>query len=449
MMAFKLTRSLALHKQASKLMPGGVSSNARLWYDICPIFGPCTIFVKKASGSQLWDVDGNQYIDYRLAFGPVILGHSNPHVRKKITQSLKNGTIYAFDTELEIKVAEKIRSLVPSAEMIRFSVSGTEATMHAIRIARGYTGKKKIVKFEGHYHGGHDYLLFSTTSAISELPVKPKPASLGIPEELSKLVLVNEWNDFAGIEKTVKEQHSEIAAIITEPVMGNAASIQPKEGYLKFLKELCDKNDIVLIFDEVKTGFRLSDGGAQKLFGVKPHLTTFAKSLGNGYPISAIGGSKEIMQKIGKHKVFHGGTYAGHPLSLAAADVTLSEIKKGYVHKNIERFGKKLMNGIIDIFQDRKIKGIVQGQPGMFQFVFTNKDKISTFRELLQCDLEFYSKLQKLVLEKGIMIDETNAEPLFTSAAHTKDDLKKTLEAIDAVIPIVKSSKMHVRKNRF
>jgi glutamate-1-semialdehyde 2,1-aminomutase len=182
--------------------------------------------------------------------------------------------------------------------MLRFSVSGTEATMHALRIARAYTGKKKIVKFEGHYHGGHDYLLFSTTSSISDLPIKPKSVSPGIPEEISKLILVNEWNDFEGIEKTVKNHHNEIAAIITEPIMGNAAAIQPKKDYLQFLKELCDKYNIVLIFDEVKTGFRVSDGGAQKLFGVKPHLTTLAKAMGNGYPVSVVGGSKEIMQII-------------------------------------------------------------------------------------------------------------------------------------------------------
>lgn len=430
-------------------MPGGVSSNARLWYDICPIYGPCTIFVEKASGSHLWDVDGNEFIDYRMAFGPVILGHSNLQVRRRIHQSLKKGTIYAFDNELEIDVAEKIRSLVPSVEMIRFSVSGTEAVMHALRIARGYTGKKKIVKFEGHYHGGSDYVLYSTTAELSELPPRPKPSSLGIPGEIEDLVFVNEWNDFEGIEKTVKKHANEIAAIITEPVMGNAAAITPKEGYLKFLRDLCDKYNIVLIFDEVKTGFRLSDGGAQKLFGVKPHLTTFAKSLGNGYPISAIGGTKEIMQNIGKHKVFHGGTYAGHPISLAAADTTLTEIKKGYIHKKIENFGSALMKGIKDIFEDRKINALVQGYPSLFQFVFTQKERISTFRELLECDLKLYSKLQLALLNRGVLIDETNAEPIFTCASHTAEDLNKTLEALDASIPIAQKSTVKEQKHRF
>lgn len=448
-MKFELIKSMELHKKALNFMPGGVSSNARLWQNICDVYCPCTIFVKKAFGSHLWDVDGNEYIDYRMAFGPVILGHSNIHVRKRIHQNLKNGTIHAFDSEMEIKVAEKINSFFPSIEMLRFSVSGTEATMHALRIARAYTGKKKIVKFEGHYHGGHDYLLFSTTSSLSDLPIKPKPSSLGIPEEISKLIFVNEWNDFEGIEKTVKNHHNEIAAIITEPIMGNAAAIQPKKDYLQFLKELCDKYNIILIFDEVKTGFRVSDGGAQKLFGVKPHLTTLAKAMGNGYPVSVIGGSKEIMQIIGKNKVFHGGTYAGHPISLTAVDATLSEIRKGYVHKKIDIFGKKLMTGIKDIFQDNKINGIIQGQPGMFQFMFTDKEQISTFRTFLNCDLEFYSKLQNLLLKKGIMVDETNAEPIFTSSAHTKDDLSKTLESLDSVISLVKKSKIKKSKNRF
>lgn len=444
----KFPRSQELHKKASRILPGGVSSNARLWYDICPIYGPCTIFVDRASGSHLWDVDGNEYVDYRLGFGPVILGHGNQAVRRRIGKSLKKGTIYAFDNELEIKVAEKIQSLVPSAEMIRFSVSGTEAVMHALRIARGYTGKKKILKFEGHYHGGSDYMLYSTTAAISDLPPRPVPASLGIPDEVQELTLVNQWNDFGETERTVREHANDLAAIITEPVMGNAAAIQPKEGYLKFLRELCDRHGIVLIFDEVKTGFRLSDGGAQKVFGVKPHIATFAKSLGNGYPISAIAGTKEIMQKIGKNRVFHGGTYAGHPLSLAAADTTLDQIMQGNVHKRIDRFGGALMRGISQVFEDRKIDGLVQGSPGMFQFVFTKKDTVSNFRELLQCDLKLYSKLQLLLLGKGIMIDETNAEPIFTCAAHTKEDLQRTLEAIDSSIIPAKKSAMKEQKGR-
>ncbi len=437
-----LKNSILLHSKAKKVMPGGVSSNARLWYDICPIYGPCSIFIEKAKGSHMWDVDGNQYIDYRLGFGPVILGHADPFVKKRIREYDRKGTIFAFDTALEIQVANKFRSFVPSAEMIRFSVSGTEATMHALRIARGYTGKEKVVKFEGHYHGGHDYLLFSTASGVSKVVGKPHPTSLGIPKALEKLIIVNEWNDFESIEKTIKKHAKEIAAIITEPVMGNAAAIPPKKGYLKHLKDLCEKNNIVLIFDEVKTGFRLSKGGAQQLFGVKPHLSTFAKSMANGYPISAIVGLREIMEYVGSKKVFHGGTYAGHPISLVATDVTLDQMKNGKVHNKIENFGKTLMKGIQDIFHDRKMHTVVQGFPSMFQYVFTEKE-IYNYRDLMDTNLDLYSRLQYLLFNKGIIFDENIIEPIFTSAVHTKEDLTKTLEAIDECLPIVLKSKIH------
>jgi len=445
----KIGKSMELHTKASKLMPGGVSSNARLWHSLCPIYTPCSIFVDNAKGSHIWDVDGNEYIDYRLGFGPVILGHSHPAVHERIHEYDEKGIIYALDNPLEITVAEKIRSLVSSAEMIRYSVSGTEATMHAIRIARAYTRKEKIVKFEGQYHGAHDYLLFSTDPGVESVPGKPHPASLGIPKAIEKLVIINQWNDFNAIEKTVKKQADNIAAIITEPVMGNAAVIPPRDGYLKFLKELCDKNDILLIFDEVKTGFRLSDGGAQKLFGVKPHMSTFAKSMGNGYPISAITGLEEIMEKVGPKKVVHGGTYASNPVSLAAADATLDEIKKGYVYSNIEKFGRALMKGIQDILQDRKIDGIVQGYPAMFQMLFTKQDRVYNYRELMKCNLNLYAKLQVHLLMKGVMVDEDNGEPLFTCAAHNDEDLKQTLEAIDECLPIAIESKMQIAKQRF
>ncbi len=446
---FKTERSMELHTKAAKLMPGGVSSNARLWHSICPIYAPCSIFVNSAKGSHLWDVDGNEYVDYRLGFGPVILGHSNPQVHDRIHEYDEKGIIYALDNPLEITVAEKIRSLVPSAEMIRYSVSGTEATMHAIRIARAYTGKEKIVKFEGQYHGAHDYVLFSTDPGAESTLGEPHPASLGIPKAIEKLVIVNQWNDFDAIEKTVKKEADNIAAIITEPVMGNSAVILPKDGYLQFLKEVCDKNNIVLIFDEVKTGFRLSDGGAQKLFGIKPHMSTFAKSLANGYPISVIAGLTEIMEKVGPKKVVHGGTYASNPVCLAAVDATLDEIKKGYVHSNIEKFGCALMKGIKDIMQDKKIDCTVQGYPSMFQFLFTNQDRVYNYRELLKCNFDLYAKLQVQLLMRGVMVDEDNGEPIFTCAAHNGEDLKQTLEAINESIPIAIKSQMQVAKQRF
>lgn len=439
---------MKLHAKAMKLMPGGVSSNARLWHKVCPIYSPCSIFIDNAKGSHIWDVDGNEYIDYRLGFGPVILGHSNPAVHKRIHEYDEKGIIYALDNPLEITVAKKIQKLVPSAEMIRYSVSGTEATMHAIRIARSYTKKEKILKFEGHYHGTNDYLLFSTDPG-KKRSSKPHPASLGIPKVLEKLILVNQWNDFDEIEKTIKKEADNIAAIITEPIMGNSAVIPPKEGYLKFLKELCEKNNIVLIFDEVKTGFRVSKGGAQGFFGVMPHMSTFAKSLGNGYPISVIAGLEEIMDHVGPEKVVHGGTYASNPVSLAAADATLDEILSNHVHPKIEKFGSKLMKGIREILQEKKIDGIVQGYPSMFQVLFTTQERIYNYRDLLKCNLDLFAKLHVLLLSKGVMFDEDNGEPIFTCAAHDEKDLKHTLNAIEECLPIALETKMTEQKQRF
>ncbi len=383
---FKMQKSMELFSQALKLMPGGVSSNARLWETatFCPIYTPCTIFAKKALGAHIWDVDGNKYIDYRLGFGPIILGHGYPAVTKKVREEAEKGTIFALDNELEIEVSKQIIDMVPCAELVRFSVTGTEATMHAIRAARAYTGKDVIVKFEGHYHGGHDYLLWSTSPPY-DTKDRPYQQSLGIPKAIRDLVIVETWNNFESIEKTVRENHKKIAAIITEPIMGNAAAIMPKPGYLKHLKELCDRYNIVLIFDEVKTGFRVARGGAQEFFGVTPHLATFAKSMSNGYPVSAIVGQEEIMRLFGpgKHKVTQGGTYASNPLSLTAAKATLEVLKNREVYEQINVFGKRLMRGIEKILDGNGIENVVQGHPAMFQYIATNnRDIIYNYREL-------------------------------------------------------------------
>jgi glutamate-1-semialdehyde 2,1-aminomutase len=412
------TLSKKLKQKADKLMPAGVSDS---------------IFIDSAKDSHIWDIDGNEYIDFKLGHGPVILGHSHPAVLNKVHEYDERGVIYGSDTPLEITLAQKLRSIVPSAEMIRFFVSGTEATMSAIKIARAYTRKDKILKFEGQYHGLHDYLSFSTEPKFrTRMSKKPLPDSIGIPKALEKLILVNDWNDFDEVEKTVRKESNNLAAIITEPIMANAAVIPPLEGYLAFLKELCDKNNVVLIFDEVKTGFRLAKGGAQELFGIKPNLTAFAKSLGNGYPISAVVGSGEIMEKNATKEILHHGTYARNPVSLAAADATIEEIKKRYVHKNIEKFGKALMKGIREILCDKKIEGQVQGYPSMFHVLFTQQTRVHNYREFLKCNKDISTKLQGQLLKKGVMF----GEPSFTCASHNNDDLIQTLKAFEASLPI-------------
>lgn len=447
---FSLSKSMDLHDRALQVLPSGVSSNARLWHKTCRTNKPCSIFIDRAKGSHLWDVDGNEYIDYRLGFGPVILGHSYPAVHERIHKYDERGIIFALDNPLEVNVAEKVRAVVPSAEMVRFSVTGTEATMHAIRIARGYTGREKIIKFEGAYHGAHDNLLFSTEPPFDYPRGVPFPSSLGIPKALNDLIIVQEWNDFGSIENTVSKYGDEVAAIICEPVMGNAAVIPPAPGFLKLLKELSDQNGIVLIFDEVKTGFRLAPGGAQQLFGVTPHLSTFAKSLANGYPVSMIAGLQEVMGVVGPKKVAHGGTYAGNPISMAAAEATLDEFGAKHVHDSINKFGEKLMKGIRAILEDKHVEGVVQGFPAMFQVLFTNKRDVKNYRDLNSCDFELFARLQLELLKLGVMFDEDNGEPLFTCYSHNDTDLDKTLEAFETALPLALESKAPVEaENRF
>ncbi len=434
MKEFSVKKSLELFDKSLQYLPAGVSSNARLMNTVCPAYAACTVFVDHAHGSHLWDVDGNEYIDYRLGYGPVILGHSYRPVHTAIHRADMKGLVFALGNELEITVAKKIASVVPTAELTRFANSGTEATMAAIRIARGYTKKEKIVKFEGHYHGAHDYLLYSTDPPFAAPENVPYPESLGIPKGMTKYILVEEWNNFVSLEKTVREHHDEIAAIITEPIMGNAGAIMPKEGYLQHLKELCDTYDMLLIFDEVKTGFRVSLGGAQEYFKVKPHISTFAKSLGNGYPIAAICGLRDIMNVVGPKKVLQGGTYSSNPVSLTAASATLDIMKKKHVHEWIIRYGKKMMKGIQEIMADQRIDGIIQGHPAMFQFLFTKKKAVYNYRDLAYCDMEFYAKLHYELLKRGVFIDEDNEEVIFSSYAHTQKDLEVTLTAFQEAL---------------
>lgn len=431
---FKITKSMELFSEALKYLPAGVGSNARLWRSgICPPGLPCSIFISRAKGAYMWDVDGNKYIDYRLGYGPVILGHDYEEVSLRVRKAEHLGAVYAAGHELEVNVAKKIISLVPCAEMLRFSSTGTEATMNAIRIARAATNKDKIIKFEGHFHGTHDYVLWSTEPPF-DWPVRdhnqiPQPQSLGIPKVIKDTIIVERWNDFDAIEKTVKENKDEVAAIITEPIMGNAAAIMPQPGYLKHLRELCDKNNILLIFDEVKTGFRVDIGGAQKLFKVKPDIATIAKAMGNGYPVSAIVGKKEYMELIGPGKVSHGGTYSSNPISLAAVDATLDELKRRKVIEHIRKMGLRLMKGLSEILSDTHLPHLMNGVPGMFQIAFTQESEIKEWRDLKYCELKMYPFLHVELLKRGVVTDADIEEPLFLSFSHKKKEIQKTLEA--------------------
>ncbi|MDP1694879.1 MAG: aspartate aminotransferase family protein [Candidatus Woesearchaeota archaeon] len=426
---FRYKNSMKLFREASHFLPGGSNSSPRLWRGVCPSNMPCAIFADKAKGAYIWDVDGHKYIDYRLGFGPVLLGHSHPAVRKAVHRAEKRGQIFALNNELEITVAKKIIRMIPCAEKVRFANSGTEATMATVRVARGYTKKDKIVKFAGHYHGTNDYLLYSTEPPFGWPTSRPLASSLGIPHLLKDLIIIEEWNNFESIEQTLRKHHKEIAAIICEPVMGNATVIPPLPGYLRHLRELCDKYAVVLIFDEVKTGFRLAPGGAQQYFKVTPDLAAFAKSLGNGYPIAAIAGQAHFMDIIGAKKVYHGGTYSSNPVSLTAASATLDILRKGDVYERIGSYGSRMIQGIAKLFRDYKIPGLVQGFPGMFQFLFINHD-VKTYTDLKDADMQQFANLHTHLLQHGVMLDEDNEEPIFISASHSNSDLYHTLEAI-------------------
>ena len=444
--AVQLTRSMQLYQEAQSVLPAGVSSNARVWRAICPTFMPCGIFVSRAKGSHLWDVDGNEYIDYRMGFGPVILGHSDPRIHEAVHRVDEDGLIFALSHELEIDVARKISSMVPCADKVRFCNSGTEATMHAVRVARAFTKREKIVKFEGMYHGAHDYLLFSTDPPFDQLagPVRAHVQSAGIPKAIEKLCLVERWNEFDRIERLLARHGDEIAAVITEPIMGNCAAIPPRDGYLKHLQGLCAEHGVVLIFDEVKTGFRVGPGGAQQRYGVTPDMATFAKSLGNGYPVACFAGKQEIMDLIGPSKVAHGGTYSGNPVSLAAANATLDILREGSVYRHLESFGRKLMQGLREEAQDAEMDVLVNGVPEMFQVLFTKEEAVHEYRDLAKCDLERYAALHVELMNHGVMIDEDNMECFFTSEAHGQEDLDATLAAFRRGLGDLRAGVLHV-----
>lgn len=446
MSAINLERSMELYREAQAVLPAGVSSNARVWRAVCPTYMPCSIFVSRAKGSHLWDVDGNEYIDYRMGFGPVLLGHSDPRIHDAVHKVDENGLIYALSHELEIRVAKRIVSMVPCAEMVRFCNSGTEATMHAVRVARAYTHRDKTVKFEGMYHGAHDYVLYSIDPTFDELKGPPRsiPKSAGIPKAIDKLCLVERWNDFDRIEKLVKRRGNEIAAIITEPIMGNCSAIMPRDGYLEHLRRLCSDHGILLIFDEVKTGFRVGPGGAQARFGVTPDLATFAKSMGNGYPVACFAGRREIMDVIGPAKVVHGGTYSGNPVSLAAVDATLEILKTEEVWTRLVSFGSRLMKGIREVAEDLHEDVIMNGLPEMFQLLFTKQPEVHEYRDLAKCDLNRYAALHVELMNHGVMIDEDNMECFFTCAAHDDEDLDKTIVAFRQSLDDIRAGILHV-----
>jgi len=386
-------------------------------------------------------MDENQYIDYRLAFGPIILGHGYPTVVERVAEAIKDGTLFAWTTPLEVQVAERIVRMT-GVDKVRLANSGTEATMHALRIARGYTGRERFIKFEGQYHGMHDYVLFSTAgSPTSALGSRRNPISVqsssGIPDGIRHYVINLPFNDFERLEETVEARWHELAAIIVEPMLGNAAGVMPQPGWLEKIRELCDKYGIVLIFDEVKTGFRIANGGAQEYFGVKADLVTYAKAMGNGFPIAAIGGKEEVMGIIG-NGVSHGGTYTGNVVGAAAADATLEILENEPIIETIFKRGRKLMDGIHEILTQYGIPHYVTGLPPMFSAILGVDEEPTDFRAYCAGDGVLYEKLAMALIERGVMPEADGREPWFLSYSHGEQEIADTLTTFEDAVKDVR-----------
>ncbi|HLE52112.1 MAG TPA: guanitoxin biosynthesis PLP-dependent transaminase GntE [Anaerolineales bacterium] len=428
-MAKRFSETKSMYDRACQVIPWGVSSNFRYWGEQTPV-------VMRGQGAYIWDVDGNRFIDYRLAFGPIILGHADPRVNRRVHEEMDKGTLFAHTHVLEVELAERMVRMCPGVEKVRFVNSGTEATMHALRIARAYTNREKVVKFEGNYHGFHDYLLFSTAytaagsigSRRSPIPVKN---SSGIPGALQDLVFVLPFNDFEMLEKMVKAQWAEIAAIIVEPIAANMTSIPAEKGWLELMRRLCDEFGIVMIVDEVKTGFRIARGGATEYFGVKGDLMTYAKSLANGFPLAALGGKKEVMDVIEPGRMAHGGTYCGNVLGTAAAVATLEILENTEALKTIEGRGTQLMEGIHAVLSTAGEEHTLVGVPAMFSFILGLSQPPREFRDLISINVERYELIHAKMRERGIEYELDAKEPWFVCEAHSDADVAATLSALE------------------
>ncbi len=423
----KFENSLRMFENGKRWIASGVSSQTRgpSW-GFLPGIHP--LFIEKAEGSRLYDVDGNEYIDYLLGFGPIILGHAYPKVIEAVEEQLQKGWLYGLSCELEQKVAEKIVKGVPCAQLVRFFNTGSEATMAATRIARAYNGKDKIVKFEGHYHGWHDWAMIDGTMRGTAISPITALTSSGIPESAVRDTMVLPWNDADALEKIMSRRGEEISAVVCEPT----GAYPPEKGYLEEIRKITREHDVLLIFDEIKTGFRLAFGGAQKYFGVTPDLSTFSKGMANGFQVSAVAGDKEVMSPIIDNKIYLAGTFQGHPLSMAASLATLTEIENEDVPNQLFKLGSRLLGGIRNAIEDTDIDVVIQGPESMPSIYFTQLEKISSARDAQTLAQHPHNnRLSSFVLEmirRGIFLP-ARPHPCFISASHTEKDIDSAIQA--------------------
>ena len=412
-----------LFKEALRYIPGGVNSPVRAFKSV----GSSPLFITKGIGSKIIDVDGNEFVDYIGSWGPHLFGHNPPFIKKAILDAIENGTSFGAPTELEVKIAKLISELVPSIEMVRMVNSGTEATMSAIRTARGYTGREKFIKFEGCYHGHADYFLIKAGSGALTLGI---PTSPGVTKGNAADTLLADYNDINSVKKLIKQNKNEIAAVIIEPIAGNMGVVRASDSFIKELRQICDQEKIVLIFDEVMTGFRVARGGAQELFGIKPDLTTFGKIIGGGLPVGAFGGKKEIMEMVAPSgPVYQAGTLSGNPLAMAAGYAALSYIKNHpEIYTILEEKSAYLENGIKDNFK-LLMKNYSLNRVGSMSTLFFVEEEVNSFKTAIKSDTVLYGKYFNEMLKRGIYLAPAQFEAAFISTEHSKEDLDKTIKA--------------------
>ena len=426
-----LEKSNQHFRKAVKKLPLGVSSNFRYWGD------DETIYVKRGKGGRIWDIDDNEYIDYRLGYGPAILGYADERVDQAAREAMEVGGVFALGTEMEYEVASRISKMVPAAELVRFSNSGTEAVMAALRIARAYSGKDGHIILEGGYHGVfNEVLWYAEVEDWDPRDGAPEvhPYGDGVPQILKPLFHTVPLNDANVLEDVLKKHHQDIGAFLIEAIMGNCCSLTATSEYLQDARSLCDKYDVVMIIDEVKTGFRVAKGGAQELLGVKADLCTFAKAMGNGYPISVVAGREDIMRTVGDG-VVHGGTYTAHAVSLAAAAKTLEILDETDALKTIEQYGSDLRDGLTKILDARGIEHSYVGHPSMLG-VFFSAEPPADYRAWANTDYAFYDTMAPELHELGILVEPDSREPWFMCEAHDVACLRETLDKFERAVDI-------------
>jgi len=427
-----MTSSAELFKQAQKHIPGGVNSPVRAFKAV----GGTPVFFEKAQGAYLFDSEQKRYVDYVLSWGPMILGHAHPEVIQAVVDKAQNGLSFGAPTEIETTLADKLCELMPNMDMVRFVNSGTEATMSAIRLARGYTGRDKIIKFEGCYHGHSDSLLVKAGSGALTLGV---PSSPGVPAALADHTVTLTYNDIAGLEQAFSEIGDQVACVIVEPVAGNMNCVPPIPGFLEAIRTQCDKSGAVFIIDEVMTGFRVSLTGAQGHYGVEADLTTLGKVMGGGMPVGAFGGKKEIMSQIAPlGPVYQAGTLSGNPVAMAAGLKTLELINQPGFYEGVFKKTDQLIAGLKEAAARHDIPFTTNHVGSMFGFFFTEEKQITNYQQVMACDIERFNKFFHGMLEAGVYLAPASYEAGFMSSAHSQEDLEYTLSAADKVFASLK-----------